>query len=109
MTNQSWPQSGPFPGARLHVALQHRRLDRLGGASQVFLLVKMVVLFIIWFSRAENIPVKENDVAVESLIAEDVDWAVIFVGSIVGMSQVQPFKKRVGQLEYILYTYCSYL
>ena len=48
----------------------------------------MEVLFIIWFSRAENIPVKENDVAVESLNAEDVDWARLFVGSIVGMSQV---------------------
>ena len=48
----------------------------------------MGVIFIIWISRAENIPVKENDVAVENFIAEDVDWAQLFVGSIVGMSQV---------------------
>ena len=69
----------------------------------------MGVLFIIWFSRAENIPVKENGGAVENLIAEDVDWAQLFVGSIVAMSQVQHFKKRVDQLKCILYTYCSFL
>ena len=63
----------------------------------------MGVLFIIWFSRAENIPVKENDVAVENFIAEDVDWAQLFVGSIVGMSQVDISENQVGLLEYILY------
>ena len=63
----------------------------------------MGVLFIIWFSRAENIPVKENDVAVENLNAEDVDWAQLFVGSIVAMSQVKPFKKRVDQLNISVY------
>ena len=63
----------------------------------------MEVLFIIWFSRAENIPVKENDVAVENFIAEDVDWAQLFVGSIVGMSQVDISENQVGLLEYILY------
>ena len=64
----------------------------------------MGVLFIIWFSRAENIPVKENGGAVENLIAEDVDWAQLFVGSIVGMSQVDISENQVGLLEYILYT-----
>ena len=64
----------------------------------------MGVIFIIWFSRAENIPVKENDVAVENFIAEDVDWAQLFVGSIVGMSQVDFSENQVGLLEYILYT-----
>ena len=63
----------------------------------------MEVLFIIWFSRAENIPVKENDVAVENLNAEDVDWARLFVGSIVGMSQVDISENQVGLMEYILY------
>ena len=56
------------------------------------------------FSRAENIPVKENGGAVENLIAEDVDWAQLFVGSIVGMSQVDISENQVGLLEYILYT-----
>ena len=63
----------------------------------------MGVIFIIWFSRAENIPVKENGVAVENLIAEDVDWAQLFVGSIVGMSQVDISENQVGLLEYIYY------
>ena len=36
--------------------------------------------------------------AFENLNAEDVDWAQLFVGSIVAMSQVRPFKKRVNQL-----------
>ena len=41
--------------------------------------------------------------AVENLIAEDVDWAQLFVGSIVGMSQVDISENQVGLLEYIYY------